>query len=128
MKSTKAWAEKPIEIYLNVLGYKKEGEWIALALEMDIRGFGATFEEALKDMLELVKMQIGFAVFKKQPSMIFHPANPKYFLLYQELKDERIQRFGLENEEEEFAICGMPLPPPHLIAAQFKDHFQPSHG
>ena len=35
-------------IFLDVLGYReREGEWVALALEMDLRGYGATYDQAL---------------------------------------------------------------------------------
>jgi len=129
MSAKRKWlADDPQEIILNVLGYQEDDEWIALALEMDLRGYGATFDEAIKDLIDLVTMQIGFALFKNQPSMIFKPAEPRYFLLYQELRDQRIQSFGQKTDEEDFAIRGVPLPPPSLLAAQFKDRFRQAYG
>ncbi len=128
MSKEKVWTNEPLGIFLSVLGYREEDEWVALALEMDIRGYGDTFDSAQDDLFDLVNMQIGFALFKKQPSMIFKPSDPKYFMLYQGLREKSIQRFGLESEEEDFAIRGMPLPPPHVIAAQYKDHFQSVDG
>jgi len=32
------------QVTLNILGYREESEWVALALEMDLRGCGKTFE------------------------------------------------------------------------------------
>jgi hypothetical protein len=66
-------------ITLNVLGYQEVGEWVALALEMDLRGYGETFEDAFKDLEELVGMQIGFSRFKGQPELIWKAAEPIWF-------------------------------------------------
>lgn len=63
------------EIFLSVLGYEEDGEWVALALEMDLRGYGPTFEEAFSDLRDLVMMQISFALFKGQPGLIEYPAD-----------------------------------------------------
>lgn len=61
-------------VTFSVLGYQEDGEWVALALEMDLRGYGDTFEQALEDLEDLVAMQIGFAQFKGQPDLIWRPA------------------------------------------------------
>jgi hypothetical protein len=72
------WAmEHPIT--LNVLGYQEEGEWVALALEMDLRGYGETFDEAFADLGDLVRMQIAFSRFKGQPELIWKAADPIWF-------------------------------------------------
>jgi hypothetical protein len=65
-----------------VLGYRDEGEWVALALEMDLRGYGSTFEEAQQDLTDLVAMQMGFARSKGQPELIWKPAEPVWFQLF----------------------------------------------
>ncbi len=71
------------EISLGILGYWDENEeaWTALALEMDLRGYGSTFEEALEDLRELVIMQVSFALSKEQPEMIWKPSDPSWFEL-----------------------------------------------
>jgi hypothetical protein len=66
----------PCRVALNILGYFEDSEWVALALEMDLRGYGKTFNKALEDLKGLVAMQIGFALFKGQPEMIWRPADP----------------------------------------------------
>ena len=63
----------PSELTLSVLGYREEGEWVAVALEMDLRGYGSTFAHAAT---ELVATQIYFARFKGQPELIWKPADP----------------------------------------------------
>jgi hypothetical protein len=69
----------PIAITFSVLGYEEDGEWVALALEMDLRGYGATFDNALADLADLVAMQVSFAFHKNQPEMIWKPAEPVWF-------------------------------------------------
>ncbi len=62
-------------LQLRVLGYQEDEEtWVALALEMDIRGRGKSFAEAQEELEELIEMQIGFAIFKQMPELIFRPA------------------------------------------------------
>lgn len=72
---------------LNVLGYWDEQEqaWVALALEMDLRGYGPTFEAAEAELEEVVGMQIRFALFKGQPEMMWKPAEPVYWTLSKDL-------------------------------------------
>ena len=66
----------------SVPGFHETGEWCAPALEMDPRGYGQTFEEALEDPNESMTMRIGFAHFKGRTDMNFHPADPVYFPLF----------------------------------------------
>ena len=44
-------SHEPCELSINVLGYREEGQWVALALEMDLRGYGETFEAALRELM-----------------------------------------------------------------------------
>ena len=60
----------PVLIYPN----EEEGGWTALSLEMDIRAYGDTPEEALDELSDLVYVQISFAVFKDDPSLIWKRA------------------------------------------------------
>lgn len=74
------------ETTLSVLGYREDGEWVALALEMDLRGYGDTWEEALKELRDLVLAQIGFAFAKKQPQMIWRNAEDVYWTRFREVQ------------------------------------------
>lgn len=104
-------------IALNVLGYQEEGEWVALALEMDLRGYGGTFEAALADLGELVAMQIGFAQFKGQPEMVWKAAQPIWFERFAEARREHLEALGRASEvvEPEYSVAGLPIPPAHVI-------------
>ena len=67
-------------------------KWCAVALEMDIWGFGNTAEEAMKDLDELVEIQIEFAAGKKRLSVLDHPADKKWFQLWDKKREEEIKR------------------------------------
>jgi len=110
------------KIVLSILGYKESEEWVALAIEMDLRGYGRTFKEALEDLQDLVRMQIGFALFKREPEMIWKPAEPKYLELFAQLKSETLREMAAESPVQdrggEFRMGGLALSPPDLSAAR----------
>ena len=56
---------------------------------MDIIGHGKTPEDAMEDLGELIQMQISFALFKEDPSLIFHPASADAFKRFNEQRAER---------------------------------------
>ena len=56
--------------------------WRAVALEMDIWGFGETEEQARKDLEELVAIQVDFATSRNELSLLDHPADQKWFDLW----------------------------------------------
>jgi hypothetical protein len=118
--------EKPefYEIVLNVLGYKEENEWVALALDMDLRGYGNTWEEAVSDLGDLVFTQITFAHFKKQPEMIYKPADPVWFQLFANGRKAKLES---DSAETEYITGGLSIPPPHVIA-QMQGSFEPSNA
>jgi len=118
---------KPVffEIALNVLGYKdkEENEWVALALEMDLRGYGSTWEEALSELNDLVFAQIHFAHFKRRPEMIFRPADPVWFHLF---ADSRRAKLESEQGKSDYLTGGLSIPDPHVIA-QSQGDFTPTN-
>lgn len=113
------------EIYLSILGYQEDEGWVALALEMDLRGYGATFEDAARELKDLVEMQISFALFKGQPEMIWHPSDPVWFERFAEVRQDRLRHLAVAGDEYngEFKVRGMPIPPPHVIAS-LKSEFE----
>ena len=74
---------------VNVLGFKEEGEWCALGLEVDIRGYGHTFVEACSDLTDLITYQISFSMYKDQTDLIFHSADPKFFDIFNTIKHKQ---------------------------------------
>ena len=102
------------DVTASVLGFLEDGEWCALALEMALRGYGQTFDEALEDLHEAMTMQISFAHFKDQTNMIFHPAEPVHFSLFAQARNDRIMALATSGTaaESEYAVAGTPIPPP----------------
>ena len=124
--------QKPVyfEATLNILGYREDGQWVALALEMDLRGYGETWNEALDDLRDLVLMQISFAHFKGQPEMIWRSAEDEYwerFRLAQRARLIEALSESFHEESAEFHAGGLAMPPPHVIAAQ-SGRFLPANG
>ena len=74
---------------VNVLGFKEEDEWCALGLEVDIRGYGHTFEEACSDLTDLITSQISFSMYKDQTELIFHSADDKFFDIFNTIKHKQ---------------------------------------
>lgn len=111
------------DVHLNILGCEEEGQWVALALEMDLRGYGKSFKRALKELEELIEMQISFAHFKNDPELIFHPAAPTYWTLFAQVSQDRLRALSnaIDNKNAEYQVGGLALPPTHEIANFNKD-------
>ena len=71
-----------IPLHVRVLGYREDGEWVALALDMDLHGCGKTFEDALKELSECVDVQVSAALEKGNLGLLHFPAEKKYFGMY----------------------------------------------
>jgi hypothetical protein len=114
---------------INVLGYREDDEWVALALEMDLRGYGDTFEAALEELFECVTMQISFAQFKGEPDMILHPAASEFFSLFAQVRQDILQAITRSGsmQDMEYHAGGIPIPPPHVIEAS-KQKFSLANG
>lgn len=108
-------------IPLRILGYREGDEWVALALEMDLRGYGATFEQAYEGLRELVEMQISFAAFKGQPGMIWKDAEPVWFSQWEKARSERQVAFISQRtvSHADTEVTELQLPDPREIASKF---------
>jgi len=126
MPRTQNKNSKDITLTFDVLGYYEDDEWCALALDMDLRGHGTTFENAIDDLQESIAMQVGFAQFKNDPDLIFRPAEPLYYKLFAEVRGEllRAQAWSENIEISDYQVADIPLPPPHVIA-EHKKAFAP---
>ncbi len=98
---------------INVLGYEEDGDWVAHALEMDIVAQGDTFEEAFEALDELIGMQLSFAAFKGDPSLVMQPAPVEYWNILSELKTSRLSALISGRKVEEvgaYRSGGIPWP------------------
>lgn len=102
-----------LALTVNVLGVREDGEWCAIALEMSLRGYGATFNEALEQLQGAIEAQISFAVQHDTVDQIFTPAEPQYVKLYADLKREALKRELLDRPAEslpDYRVGDIPLP------------------
>ncbi len=60
---------------VSVIVFREDSAWTALALEMDIRGYGPTPEAAVEDVLAMLSAQVSFAVQMGHPESVWHPAD-----------------------------------------------------
>lgn len=105
------------EILINVLGYRSEGEWVALALDMDLRGYGETFEAATDDLAELIEMQVSFALQQGRPDMIWKQAEAEWVALWAQVRRDRFMDVVASkavSEGDDYRVAA--IPPPHVIA------------
>jgi len=113
-------------VNISILGFMEtENQWVAIALEMDLRGYGTTFETALNELEELIEMQFSFAHFKNDPDLIFHPSEPVYWRLYAQANLERLRTLsnGTDTTEPEYQTGILSLPPAHVISSPGRDFY-----
>ena len=102
----------PSTVVLNVLGYTEDDEWVALALEMDLRGYGPTFGEALEELTDAVATQIHFAHFKGQAELIWKPAEPVWFERFADVRRERLNALVQDRQplDPSFDVASLVIP------------------
>lgn len=102
-------------MHLRVLGYKEDGEWCALCLEMDLRGYGDTFEEATDDLHNAIVSQFTFAMQINNPDLLAFSAEQKYHDIFARMLNVSIRRYltGVRAQEasENEMISELPVPP-----------------
>ena len=88
---------------ISVLGLIEDGEWCAIALEMSLRGYGTSFDDALRDLKDAIRAQITFALENGTIDKIFLPAEQKYLDLYATAIRERAKAgLGIKEHESPF--------------------------
>lgn len=104
-----------LALTINVLGIREDDTWCAIALEMSLRGYGRTFEDALGELEGAIDAQISFAIQHGNIDQVFIPAEPHYFKLYAELKRETIKRTLLARDTSglpDYRVGDLLLPKP----------------
>ena len=71
---------------VNVLIYRDGSEWTALALEMNVRGYGASQQDALSDVIEMLSAQVSFAVQMCHPESVWNRAEQKYWEVWEQAR------------------------------------------
>ena len=70
----------------NVVVFREDSTWTALALELDVRGYGPTPKAALEDVMGMLQAQITFAVQMGHPESVWHPAEEKYWRMWEKAR------------------------------------------
>ena len=104
-----------------VLVFREDSEWTALALEMYIRGYGSDPDAAVRDLCEMLTAQLSFAVQRGHPESVWHPADDKYWRMFEDARRELFvaEVSGSELPHEPFAEL-VPLP---LVALKHPDEW-----
>lgn len=82
-------SEKTKTFEVSVIVFREDSTFTALALEMDVRGYGATPEAAMDDVIRMLQAQVSFAVQKGHPESVWHRAEDKYWSMFEEARRNR---------------------------------------
>jgi len=97
-----------LDFHVKVIGFKEAGSYTAVALEMDLSGFGDSIEEALEDLEDHIRMQISFALQQNDLSLLERQAPKEYQDMYRDCMAKFIKQ---ESVSDRFVRC-MPFPSP----------------
>ncbi len=79
--------DKPVRVLVSLCADdESDYKWFAVALEMDVWGFGNTKTEAMDDLKESVATQIEFATARGEAEMLEHLAHKKWFDLWEDVE------------------------------------------
>jgi len=106
------------DMTLSILGLREEGdEWHAIALELDLHGYGATYDEAKADLVDHIKMQIAFSMQKGKPELVPFATDVTYWKLFAITHAEQFSAWSQPtSEDRQIRTGGLNLPPAHVIA------------
>jgi hypothetical protein len=115
--------EPPKTFEANVIVFREDSMWTALALEMNVRGYGATRSAALKDVIEMLDAQISFAVQMGHPETVWNRAEEKYWRLWEETRRKQFlaEASGSASEVPTDEIAD--LVPLSLLALKHRDEW-----
>lgn len=86
--------------------------WTALALEMNLRGYGSTVEAASDDLCEMLIAQVSYAVQMGHPESVWNRAGDEFWQMFEEARRNQFvaEVSGSEVSVDRIANM-MPLPP-----------------
>lgn len=106
--------KKPASVTLNVLGVREDEMWCAIALEMSLRGYGETFEDALEGLQETIIAQVTYAIdHHRTLDHLFIPAEPHYFERYALAKRDALKNRFLkrgQTQRTDYRVASMQVP------------------
>jgi hypothetical protein len=106
---------------VSVIVFREDSTWTALALEMDIRGYGASRKAAVDDALVMISAQVSFAVQRGHVESVWKPAEEKYWRMWENARRNQFvaEISGAEPPTDEVADL-VPIP---LLGLKQKDEW-----
>jgi hypothetical protein len=106
---------------VSVIVFREDSDFTALALEMDIRGYGTTPQAAIDDVTAMLAAQISFAVQIGNPEGVWHPAAEKFWRMFEEARRKRFvaEVSGVELDTDQIAR----MVPLSLLALKHKEEW-----
>lgn len=106
---------------VSVIVFREGSTWTALALEMDIRGYGPSRKAAVDDALAMITAQVSFALQMAHPESVWKPAEEKYWRMWEKARRNQFvaELSGSEPPTDEIADL-VPIP---LLALKRRDEW-----
>lgn len=119
-------SEEPKTFEANVIVFREDSMWTALALEMNVRGYGETHDAAIDDLREMLVAQLTYAVQMGHPESVWHRAEEKYWEMWEETRRNQFlaEASGVDAPQDQFAD----LVPLDLLAMKHKDEWIAAHA
>ena len=103
-----------------------EDMFAALALEMSVRGYGPTPEDAIDDLIQMLHAQISFALQMGHPESVWQRAEDEYWQMFEAARRDRFvaEVSGADAPLEPIAD----MVPLSLIALKSRDEWIAARG
>jgi|ERR1700682_3100674 len=90
---------------VSAIAFREDSGWTALALEMNLRGYGSTAQAAFADLVEMLVAQISYAMQMGHPESVWNRADDKYWLMFEESRRNRFvaEISGFEPSSDQIA-------------------------
>jgi len=96
---------------VSVITYREDSMWTALALEMNLRGYGTTPETANDDLCEMLIAQVSFAVQMGHPESVWNRAGDEFWRMFEEARrNQFVAEFSGSQQSVDQIANMMPLP------------------
>ena len=104
---------------LSFLSTDGDSKWSAVALELDIWGFGDSKKEAMADLDELINTQVEFANSRAgNLEILDHPADEKWFKLW-----DKLEKLGKGTINGKTFVQQRKRIPPHNVEGKVQSRF-----
>jgi len=114
-------SDEPKAFEVSVIVFREGTTWTALALEMDIRGYGASRKAAVDDAMAMITAQVSFAVQMGHPESVWKRADEKSWQMWENARRNQFMAevSGSEPPADEIADL-VPIP---LFALKHNDEW-----